>query len=101
MGLLLGEAAMPFSFCLPTYKGSTLKENKLCFFFKGLKFRKGFCTLWMDGWMICDFTSFSTVFQSYQDDGRMIMKGCVPTEQPGLLFHGSKQEVAGKHGGAN
>ena len=31
----------------------------------------------MDGWMICDFTSFSTVLQSYQDDGRMIMKGCV------------------------
>ena len=27
-----------------------------------------------DGWMICDFTSFSTVFQSYQDVGRMIMK---------------------------
>ena len=27
--------------------------------------------------MTCDFTSFSTVFQSYQDDGRMIMKGCV------------------------
>ena len=23
--------------------------------------------------MTCDFTSFSTVFQSYQDDGRMIM----------------------------
>ena len=22
----------------------------------------------MDGWMICDFTSFSTVLQSYQDD---------------------------------
>ena len=31
----------------------------------------------MDGWMICDFTSFSTVFQSYQGDGRMIMKDCV------------------------
>ena len=31
----------------------------------------------MDGWMTCEFTSFSTVFQSYQDDGRMIMKGCV------------------------
>ena len=30
-----------------------------------------------DGWMICDFMSFSTVFQSYQDNGRMIMKGCV------------------------
>ena len=32
----------------------------------------------MNGWMICDFTSFSTVFQSYQDDGQMIMKDCVP-----------------------
>ena len=31
----------------------------------------------MDAWVTCDFTSFSTVFQSYQDDGRMIMKGCV------------------------
>ena len=31
----------------------------------------------MDGWMTCDFTSFLTVFQSYQDDVRMIMKGCV------------------------
>ena len=29
---------------------------------------------WMDGQMTCDFTSFSTVFQSYQDDGWMIMK---------------------------
>ena len=25
--------------------------------------------------MICNFTSFSTVFQSYQDDGRLVMKG--------------------------
>ena len=31
----------------------------------------------MDGWMTCDFTSFSIVFQSYQGDGRMIMKGSV------------------------
>ena len=31
----------------------------------------------MDGWMTCDFTSFLTVFQSYQDDVQMIMKGCV------------------------
>ena len=30
---------------------------------------------WMDGWMTCNFRSFSTVFQSY--DGRLIMKGCV------------------------
>ena len=27
--------------------------------------------------MTCDFTSFSTAFQSYQDDERLIMKGCV------------------------
>ena len=25
----------------------------------------------------CDFTSFLPVFQSYRDDGRMVMKGCV------------------------
>ena len=31
----------------------------------------------MDGWMTCDFASFLTVFQSYQDDIRMTMKGCV------------------------
>ena len=30
-----------------------------------------------DGWMTCDFASFSTVFQSYQDDERLIMKDCV------------------------
>ena len=27
----------------------------------------------MDGWMTCNFTSFSTVFQSYKDDGRLTM----------------------------
>ena len=31
----------------------------------------------MNGWMICDFMSFLIVLQSYQDDGRVIMKGCV------------------------
>ena len=30
----------------------------------------------MDGWMTCDFTSFSTVFQLYQDDDKMTMNGC-------------------------
>ena len=29
---------------------------------------------WMDEW-IDDFTSFTTVFQSYQDDWMVIMKG--------------------------
>ena len=33
---------------------------------------------WMDGPMNCDFTSFSIVAQLYEDDGWMIMKGCVP-----------------------
>ena len=32
---------------------------------------------WMDGRMTYDFTAFSTVFQTYQDDERLIMKGCV------------------------
>ena len=27
--------------------------------------------------MICEFTSFLTVFQSYQDDGRLVMKDYV------------------------
>ena len=31
----------------------------------------------MAEWMTTDFKPASTVFQSYQDDGRMIMKGCV------------------------
>ena len=30
----------------------------------------------MDGWMTCNFTFFSAVFQSYQDDERVIMKSC-------------------------
>ena len=28
------------------------------------------------GWLICDFKSFSTVFQLYQDDGWMTTKDC-------------------------
>ena len=32
---------------------------------------------WIDGWLICNFTSFSTVFHSYQDGGMLIMKGCM------------------------
>ena len=31
----------------------------------------------INGWMTRNFTSFSTVFQSYQDDGMLIMKGFV------------------------
>ena len=33
---------------------------------------------WMDGWKDdLRFTAFSTVFQTYQDDEGLIMKGCV------------------------
>ena len=32
--------------------------------------------------MTLDFTSFSTVFQSYQDDGRFIVKGCECAMEP-------------------
>ena len=34
-------------------------------------------SLEMDGWMFCHFTSFSTLFQSYQEDERVIMKSYV------------------------
>ena len=34
--------------------------------------------------MTCDFMYFSTVFQSYQDDGQVIMKGCVQWNRLGL-----------------
>ena len=33
------------------------------------------CMMCRDRWMMCNFTSFPTVFQSYQDDGQMIIKG--------------------------
>ena len=32
---------------------------------------------YLDRHMTCSFTSFSTAFQSHQDDARMIMNGCV------------------------
>ena len=43
----------------------------------------------MDGWMICDFTSLSTVFESYSGGGGgggdwMMMKGCAM--EPRLLL---------------
>ena len=30
---------------------------------------------YLERWMTCNFTSFSTVFQLYQDNGRMVIKG--------------------------
>ena len=46
-------------------------------FFILMSTRSGLSFGWMDGWMTCDFTSFLTVFQSYQEDVWMIMKGSV------------------------
>ena len=39
--------------------------------------------------MSCNFTSFSTVFQSYQDDGKVIMKDVCH----GILFATEKISV--------
>ena len=38
---------------------------------------RAYCACNMGEWITCDFTSFSTIFQSYQNDRWMIMKGCV------------------------
>ena len=34
-------------------------------------------SLSIDGWMTRNLMSFPSAFQSYQDDGQMIIKGCV------------------------
>ena len=57
-----------------TGKTSLFKEEQLPLAFEPTAIRKEGMD---DGWMTSDFTSFSTVFRSYQDDERMIMKGCV------------------------
>ena len=52
-------------------------NERLCAMEPRLYAHEGLELYVLDRWMICDFTSFSTVFETYQDDGRMIMKGCV------------------------
>ena len=42
----------------------------------------------IDGWMTCHFTSFSTVFQSYQDDWWVILNG-VSNGTPFTVFASS------------
>ena len=69
-----------------------LKENiylaiKWEFMLPKLPRKPDSCTI--DGWVTCDFTSFSTVFQSYQDNGRLIMKGRVQWSSIyGLIYSG-------------
>ena len=36
-----------------------------------------FLSIKVDGWMTCNLASSSTVFQLYEDDDRVIMKGYV------------------------
>ena len=62
-----------FSFMENSYQKNDLKAN-LKAFGQGLNTMQT-DIITMAGWMTCDFTSFSTVFHSYQDDGRMIMIG--------------------------
>ena len=57
--MLYLTCTMIFSVDLTRYEVSRANDLGLC-----------------DGWIICDFTSFLTVFQSYQDSERLIMKGC-------------------------
>ena len=66
---------MLFFFLLFQNSGSICKTD-LNFFGVCLE-GKNTCLLTDDGWMTFDFTSILTVFQSYQDDVWMIMKGCV------------------------
>ena len=68
------EATLPFSILPPLATGVNLLLQEQI-----LNFHSGYLQCIrrdMDRWMICDFGSFSTVFQSYQDDERLIMKGC-------------------------
>ena len=63
----------------------------------------------MDGWMTCNFTSFLTIFQSYQDDVWIIKAVCIgtpvsvekissrvriePGELPELLYEKGKMSI--------
>ena len=47
---------------------------------------------WLDGWITCDFTSFLAVFQSYQNDGKMMINDCVHCNVPlHIYYHSSSQ----------
>ena len=91
MGTLSGVAPIPVPFLPPfSLKGEQILSfqcRPLCWkgsFFQGTKQVKSCFPLykrWMDVWI--PIMSFSTIFQSYRDNGRVIMKGCV---QYGTLF---------------
>ena len=53
-----------------------------------------------DGWMKYGFKSLSTVFKSYQDDGRVLMKGCVQCWEESRLQGDSNLRPRGPKSGA-
>ena len=64
------------------YRLSHVAETKISMaewlHLKGFPFTKSLQkTNQMDRWMTCNLMSFSTVFQSYKDNGCVIMKGCL------------------------
>ena len=55
--------------CLQQYRSTSVSYSIIALYIH-------LCSTIMNGWMTCDFTSFSTVFQSYQDDGRLMLLLC-------------------------
>ena len=51
-------------------KNSPMATCKSLNFFEDTELQIG---VGMDGWLTCHVISFSTVFQSYQDDGQLMM----------------------------
>ena len=56
-----------------THAGITLHDIIILLITAGTKCR----LVILDGWMSCNFTSFLTVFLSYQNYVKVIMEGCV------------------------
>ena len=40
--------------------------------------------VWFEGWITCNFASLLTVFQSYQDNGRVALEGCIYSKESRL-----------------
>ena len=86
MGTLSGVAPIPVPFLPPFSLQGEQILSFLCTPYVGRapssrepnKSQKLFSFIQMvNGWTTCNLMSFSTIFQSYRDNGRVIMKGCV------------------------
>ena len=65
-----GSSSVGFTY-VSLFNGVQLLQMGFCFP------RSTLFPLTAGGWMICEFTSFLTVYPSYPDDVWMILKGCV------------------------